>query len=91
MKKIAIMCAMVALLVLAGCTTVLPVTASGNAVGSKVGESSCGFLFWLPMNGDASVRAAAGNGGITTVSTVDMKVTTYLGFYTTVTTIVTGE
>ncbi len=91
MRKIALMCVVTVLLVLTGCTTVLPVTATGNTIGSKVGEASGGFLFAIPLNGNSSIRAAAGNAGITTVSTVDLKITTYLGVYTTVTTIVTGE
>ncbi len=42
MRKIALMCVVTVLLVLAGCTTVLPVTATGNTIGSKVGEASGG-------------------------------------------------
>ncbi|WP_052296184.1 TRL-like family protein [Treponema brennaborense] len=78
---------------LAGCTTVQPVAATSNAVGSKVGEASGGFLFTvIPMGGaDCSIKAAAQNAGITKISTVDQKVTLYLGFWANVTTIVTGE
>lgn len=93
MKKLAFVLALVSLLVFAACTTVQPVCATSNEVGSKVGEASGGFLFSaIPMGGaDSSIQTAAKNGGITKISTVDQKVTTYLGFWTTITTIVTGE
>lgn len=96
MKKIAVVCAMVALLVLAGCTSVTPIGATSNAVGSKVGESTATFLFGgpafgIPMGGgDVSIQTAAQNGGISSISTVDQKIVNYY-FMTKVTTIVTGN
>jgi hypothetical protein len=41
--------------------------------------------------GDASIEAAKKNGGITTVSSVDTKVKSILGIYTTYTTTVRGN
>lgn len=75
-----------------GCSSVQPICATSNRLGSKVGEATATYLFgYLPLGGaDASIQTAARNSGITMISTVDQKVT--LGFFTTnVTTIVTGE
>lgn len=92
MKKIAILCALVALLVLAGCTTITPVGATGNPVGSKVGEATGSFLLGIIPLGtaDMGIHTATKLGGISTVSTVDVKVVDYL-LFTKVSTIVTGE
>ena len=92
MKKIAVVCALAALLVLVGCTTVNPVGATSNPVGSKVGESSATFLFGgIPLGrGDVSIQTAAQNGGISSISTVDQKVVNFY-FMTKVSTIVTGD
>ncbi len=96
MKKIAVIGAMVALLVLAGCTSVTPVGATSNPVGSKVGESTATFLFGGPAfgiplgGGDVSIQTAAQNGGISSISTVDQKIVNYY-FMTKVSTIVTGD
>jgi hypothetical protein len=56
-----------------GCATVtIPVVATTNPVGSKVGQSS--GKIWLGVFGsaDAGIQAAAKNGGITNISTVDL-------------------
>lgn len=76
----------------ASCSTIVPVCATGNAVGSKVGESTGTYLFgYLPLGDiDVSIKKAAENGGISKISTVDQK-TTISVFTTKVTTIVTGE
>ncbi|MBO4628507.1 MAG: hypothetical protein J5687_01015 [Treponema sp.] len=91
MKKLGL--AIVASLFLfASCSSIGPVCATGNKLGSKVGESTATFLFGvLPMGeSDAGIQAAARKGGITTISTVDMKTT--IGIFTVkYTTIVTGE
>lgn len=74
------------------CTLTMPVTATSNPVGNKVGESTgTVFLQIFAFDADASIRTAAKNGGITKVSTVDIKQTNILGIVTTYTTIVTGE
>jgi hypothetical protein len=93
MKKIITACVLATLLVLAGCTTVVPVTATSNPVGSKVGEATGSFLFgFIPLGSklDMSIQTAAKNGGITTISTVDEKVADYF-FVVKVSTVVTGE
>ena len=91
MKKIVAVGALAALLVLVGCTSVTPVGATSNPVGSKVGESSATFLFGIPLGGgDVSIQTAAQNGGISSISTVDQKIENYY-IMTKVTTIVTGN
>lgn len=55
-----------------GCASITgPVTATTNPVGSKVGQAS--GKIWLGVFGraDAGIQAAAKNGGITNISTVD--------------------
>jgi hypothetical protein len=70
MKKILL--AACAALMLSSCSITLPVNATSNAVGSKVGKSSgnC-YLGALCFGVDASIQSAAKNGGITKISTVD--------------------
>ncbi len=86
-----------AFVVLAGllataCSLTVPVAATSNPVGSKVGVASAtGFLHVLWFNGDASIRTAAKNGGITKISTVDFKQKDMLGIIQTYECIVTGE
>ena len=91
MKKLGL--AIVASLFLfASCSTITPVCATSNKLGSKVGEATATYLFgYLPLgNSDMSIQTAAKKGGITLISTVDSKVT--IGLITTkYTTIVTGE
>lgn len=79
-------------LMLASCSITLPVTATDNAVGSRVGTAKAtGFFGILFFNADASIRTAAKNGGITKISTVDIKHTNVLNIIVTYETIVTGE
>jgi len=81
---------MVALL--SSCSLTLPVTATSNAVGSKVGTSKAtGYLGVLFFDADASIKTAAKNGGITEISTVDIKQTSMLNIIVTYETIVTGK
>ena len=92
MKKFVLALTAAAALTLASCSTVGPLCATSNSVGSKVGESKATFLFgYLPFGeSDAGIQAAAKKGGISKISTVDVKTT--IGFLTvTKTTIVTGE
>jgi len=78
--------------VMTSCALTLPVNATSNPVGSKVGTAKAtGYLFALFFNADASIQAAAKNGGITKISTVDLKQTSILGIIVTYETIVTGE
>jgi uncharacterized protein YdbL (DUF1318 family) len=77
---------------MSGCALTLPVTATSNTVGMKVGSSKAtGYLGVLFFGQDASVQKAAKNGGITKISTVDIKHTSILGLVVTYETIVTGE
>ena len=91
MKKLAMfVCAGALACIVSSCSVTLPVCATSNPVGSKVGEATAmNFLgFWV--KGDASIATAAKNAGIKTISTVDMKYD--LGFFSrSYITIVTGE
>jgi len=69
----------------------VPVTATANAQGAKTGTAICTSILGLVATGDCSVEAAAKNGGINKVFTVDSKNLSYLGVYATFTTTVTGQ
>lgn len=74
------------------CAVTLPVNATSNPVGTKVGTATAtGYLGVLFFDQDASIRTAAKNGGITRISTVDIKKSTILNLIVTYETIVTGE
>ena len=77
---------------LSSCSLTLPVTATSNPVGSKVGKASgtC-YLGVLCLGADASIQTAAKNGGIKKISTVDIKTNNVLNLIVTYETIVTGE
>lgn len=77
---------------LASCSMTMPVAATSNPLGSKVGTSSgtC-YLRVLCFNVDASIQTAAKNAGITKISTVDIQTKDILGIVVTYTTTVTGE
>lgn len=92
MKKTLVVLALVFAFVLVGCTTVAPLTATSNPLGSKVGEATGTYLFGIPLsfNIDLGVQKAAQNGGISKISTVDVKVKN-LVVLTKITTVVTGE
>ncbi len=90
LKKIAALIAVVGML--SGCSLTLPVTATSNEVGSKVGTAEAtGFFGWIFIDQDASIQTAAKNGGITEISTVDIKHGNILNIIVTYETIVTGE
>jgi len=70
----------------------IAVNATSNPVGEKVGTAKAtGYLGVLFFNADASIKSAAENGGISKISTVDIKRTDILGLIVTYETIVTGE
>ncbi len=74
------------------CALTMPVNATSNTVGGKVGTAKAtGYLGVLFFDQDASIRTAAKNGGISKISTVDVKSTSILGLIVTYETIVTGE
>ena len=88
-KLLAIFCAAA---FLSSCSLTLPVNATSNPVGSKVGKAKAtGYLGFLFFNQDASIKKAAQNGGISKISTVDIKTTQILNLLVTYETIVTGE
>lgn len=92
-KRISKVFAMLAITaMLASCSLTMPVNATSNPVGQKVGTAKAtGFLGVLFFDQDASIQAAAKNGGITKISTVDVKAGNILGLVVTYETIVTGE
>jgi len=74
------------------CALTLPVNATSNPVGKKVGVSKAtGYFGVIFLDADASISTAAKNGGITKISTVDIKKTSLLNLIVTYETIVTGE
>ncbi len=74
------------------CSITMPVNATSNPVGSKVGRAKgMVFLHALAFGADASIKTAAKNGGITKISTVDIKYSDVLGIVQSYETIVTGE
>jgi len=66
-------------------------TATSNIRGSKVGTSKACSYVGLVAIGDASIDAAAKDGGITRISHVDSHKKSFLGIITSTTTIVYGE
>jgi hypothetical protein len=79
-------------MILSSCSITMPVNATSNPVGNKVGMSSGSCIFgYLCFGVDASIQTAAANGGISKISTVDMKMKNLLGIVVTYETIVTGE
>ena len=79
-------------MMLSSCSITMPVNATSNPVGNKVGMSSgtC-FLGMLCFGVDASIQTAAANGGISKISTEDLRTKNVLNIITTYETIVTGE
>ena len=104
MKKMSVLIAAMAVVLLAGCTTAipqggiysemnLPVMATGETKGSKVGTSQCVSYLGMVAKGDASVAAAMKQGKISKVSHIDWKVESEipLGIKTVYTTTVYGN
>ena len=90
MKKV-LFVSLVALF-LTSCAVTLPVNATSNEVGNKVGMSKAtGYLNVLWFDQDASIQKAGKQGGITKISTVDLKQTNMLGIIQTYECIVTGN
>ncbi len=89
-KSIVALLAVVA--IMSSCSLTLPVNATSNPIGDKVGTAvATGYLGILFFKADASIQSAAKNGGITQISTVDIKQTSILGLIITYETIVTGK
>lgn len=65
--------------------------ASTSISSMKRGEATVSTILGLFATGNASVEAAARNGGITKISHVDYQSKSILGFYATFTTVVYGQ
>ncbi|MCS7013548.1 MAG: TRL domain-containing protein [Chloroherpetonaceae bacterium] len=79
MKKVtAFLSALLLAFSLNACTVTFPVAVSGNQIGQKVGKASSSIILGLFAFGDSSIQAAAKNGGITKISTVDVQFTSIL-------------
>jgi hypothetical protein len=79
---------------LSGCSMTLPVSGSSFSIkeADKTGSSKATLLFgFIPLGGNASVVAAAKNGNIDKIATVDLKTTNFLNIITTYETKVTGH
>ena len=92
MKKAFFFAAASVAMIMSYCSITLPVAATSNAIGNKVGKSSgtC-YLAILCFNVDASIQTAARNGGISKISTVDYTQKNVLNLIITHETTVTGE
>ncbi|MDP8209782.1 MAG: TRL domain-containing protein [Candidatus Electryonea clarkiae] len=91
-KRLIIVVLLVVILLISACSMNLPLAATSNPVGTKIGTSTAKVYFGIFMEGDASIKTAAQNGGITKISTVDYKITNeFLWYIVSMETIVTGE
>ncbi len=88
-KQTAAICS--ALLVMSACSITAPLSATSNSIGNKIGTAKANTILGFTFGGDYSIQTAAKNGGITKVSTVDVKCKNVLGVFISHTTIVTGE
>lgn len=71
--------------------TTTPEGVSANPRGSKTGTATCTSILGLIAEGDCSITAAAKQGNITRIATVDRSVKNILSLYAQVTITVTGE
>lgn len=69
----------------------LPAAATSASGASKTGEATCTSILGLIAMGDCSVDAAAEAGHISTIKSVDSKVFSILGIFSTYTTVVKGN
>lgn len=95
MKKTALVLFVVlAALLFASCSTMMPVAGATGTVGKKTGEASQSFVFGYPLKGEGGIAQAAKNGGISKVGTVDVRIdwpASPIIPYFVVTTVITGE
>jgi hypothetical protein len=101
-KPVTLLLGIVSIALLAGCATpipygffrsdmTIPMTATSNAKGTKVGTSQLKTYCTFYATGDASVDAACKDGDIKEIKSVDWTVDSWLGIISTYTTTVTGE
>lgn len=104
MKKIFLLCTVVALFFTSCATIGSPVgmaflytdvksgvAVTSNELGSKIGRSSANNILGIFAIGDASIQVAARSAGITKISHVDQRQSSILGIFSTYETIVYGE
>lgn len=92
MKKFFSFLAIAATLTVSSCTTVAPLTATSNHVGSKCGTATeTRILGFYPLAGDHGINTAAKQGGVSKISHVDVQTYGVFPFYTKTTTQVYGE
>lgn len=93
LKKIKLFALLIAMgALISSCSIKLPVNATSNPVGKKIGTAKAtGLLGYFFFNADASILSAAKNGGITKISTVDIKQSNILNLIVSYETIVSGE
>ncbi len=95
-------CIIASIVFLAGCASTspmgalyteakLPLTATSSTSSSKEGTSICTSILGLVATGDCSIEAAAKAGNINSIQSVDSKVFSVLGIYSTYTTVVKGN
>jgi hypothetical protein len=103
MKKSGIVLMIVAVFMLIGCATMIPIgtlyteqklpmmVTSNSGTSFKTGASQCTSILGLIALGDCSIATAKKNGGIKTVYSVDWDVKNILGIYGTYKVVVTGK
>ena len=69
----------------------LDIDAMNTRIDLKSGEAKTTSILGLFASGDASLRTAAANGGITTIEHIDYKMHNILGIYSEFTIIVYGK
>lgn len=81
-------------LLVTSCSTTIPMAGATGTVGSKTGEASQTWIYYIPLAGEGGIAQAAQNGGISRVGTVDYRIdfpfSVFIPYYVT-TTVVTGE
>lgn len=91
MKKLFASLIVAATLVLAiSCTSSRPIAVNGP-IGAKRGESTNWMIAGVIFLGNGDILDAAKDGGISNVSTVDIRTTNYLGLVIKNVTVVSGE
>ncbi len=68
-----------------------PLAVTANQGGTKEGRATAKGILGIVSFGDGSANAAAKEGGITKIRTVDVESFNILGIYYSYTTVVTGE
>lgn len=68
-----------------------PLAVTANQGGTKEGRATAKGILGIISFGDGSAKAAAMNGGISKIRTVDVESFNILGIYYSYTTLVTGE